>query len=176
MKSFALAGILPDISGGQDHAIVLFEYKYSVFQNEMNDVKMGETGFAAIVSPDHRMVYDPNEELVGSGSKVAVNLDQAQYSDIVVDPSGESQLVVYQQSSKTGWYTLGSVPMNELLAETKKNLRNNGFDDIDCGIGGLRHRVSGCSDHCPSVGRTPKPDEGRGTGKSCRSLYSEQPG
>ncbi|MGF9712337.1 methyl-accepting chemotaxis protein [Paenibacillus naphthalenovorans] len=120
VKSFALAGILPDISGGEDHAIVLFEYKYSVFQNEMNDVKMGETGFAAIVSPDHRMVYDPNEELVGSGSKVAVNLDQAQYSDIVVDPSGESQLVVYQQSSKTGWYTLGSVPMNELLAETKK--------------------------------------------------------
>lgn len=120
LRTFALGRFIPDISGGPNNTMLLFEFKYSVFENEMNDVKMGETGFSMIMNADRKLIYYRNEELVESISNVTVNLDKIQHSVIAEDQEGETHLVVYQQSATTGWYVVGDVPMRELLAETRK--------------------------------------------------------
>lgn len=143
LKSFALGRYIQDIStGGTNNTVLLFEYKFSVFQSEMNDVRMGETGFADIISADKKFVYDQDEERVESDSSLSVALNEARYSDFVVDSQGNRQLVVYQQSVKTGWYVLGEVPLKELLLESQKISRLTIVMSIlaalvACGIGYL---------------------------------------
>ncbi|WP_248928405.1 methyl-accepting chemotaxis protein [Paenibacillus hamazuiensis] len=120
LKSFALGQLIPESAGGSNDVILLFEFKFSVLQAEMDDVKMSETGFTHILNSDHKIIYDKDETFLEAVAESDVTLGMNQYSGVSADQDGRSQLTVYYKSAKTGWYVLGTVPMEELLAETNK--------------------------------------------------------
>ena len=115
LPSFALGRQVLDGNG----TVLLLEMKYSVLEQEMSDVKMGESGYTQIVSTDKTVLYDRDVSRLETTEPLSISMDGEQFSEIVDSGNGNRHLIVYQKSAVTGWYVVGALPTKELLAETR---------------------------------------------------------
>lgn len=112
-----LSKTIEDTATGRKLGVLLVDLNFSVINNLVNNISLGNKGYLFIVDPDGGIVYHPRQELIYSG------LEQEHIHDVlaartgsfmVTDDKGERMYTV-DVSSKTGWRTVGVNYVAELV-------------------------------------------------------------
>jgi two-component system sensor histidine kinase YesM len=84
-------------------------------KNMIGNMRIGDTGYILMVSPDGRIVYHPDE------GKLASPIEETELSWLALDKpnslqtwQGKQYLVSYSISELTGWKTIALVPLKEM--------------------------------------------------------------
>jgi len=102
--------------------VLFLEIYQDVLSNEFGKIKMGDTGRIYIINPNNIYIASRVEEEIGTEATFRLS-DEERAMDSgskIIDSESGKKLVVFDKSDLTGWYTVGEVPVAELLKETNK--------------------------------------------------------
>jgi methyl-accepting chemotaxis protein len=123
--TFALSRLLKSTSMSNMSAILVMEVQEDSLSNDLASVKVGDTGRIFIQNSDNVVNSSTDKKELGGQGMVQLS-DEQKATDSGSDVKmigGKESLVVYAKSVKTGWFTLGEVPMKELTQDTDKILQ-----------------------------------------------------
>jgi two-component system sensor histidine kinase YesM len=103
-------------SNGEKLGIFLIDLNFSVMNDMLQDIRLGQRGYLFIVDAEGRIVYHPQQQLIYS------NLKSEQIDDVLAigngtftsDEGGVSRMYTVQDSG-FGWKIVGVSYMNELV-------------------------------------------------------------
>lgn len=124
-ESFALGRLISGMAYTRTPTVLLIEVKARSLTEQLEKVKMGETGRFFLANDRNDYIAGVAREQLGTPSEIVLNEEQlAVTSDSlkVKNDSGD-QLVVYAKSSRNHFVTVGEVPIAELLEDTSKIFR-----------------------------------------------------
>ncbi|QMV41050.1 methyl-accepting chemotaxis protein [Cohnella cholangitidis] len=118
-SGFALGRLIKSAAAGSKPTVLVLEFRTGPLEELMGNVNMGEGGNRYILNEDGRYIYNENPELLGEASPLSNPSGQAgqQYDDV---DAGKGVRVVMQQLTSTGWYSIGTVPLEELHKDARR--------------------------------------------------------
>lgn len=118
-SGFALGRLIKSATSGSKPTVLVLDFRTGPLEELMVNVNMGEGGNRYILSKDGRYVYNENPELLGEVSSLLPSSGQVeqQYDD---EDAGKDVRVVTQQLTSTGWYSIGTLPLDELHKDTRR--------------------------------------------------------
>lgn len=94
---------------------LVIHMRLTEIENMIGNMRIGDTGYILMVSPDGRIVYHPDEDMLASP------MEESELSWLALDEpnslqtwQGKQYLVSYSISELTGWKTIALVPLKEM--------------------------------------------------------------
>ncbi|WP_281888891.1 methyl-accepting chemotaxis protein [Paenibacillus sp. YYML68] len=115
--TFAVARLLKDSNTNTPKGVVLMEIDIETLGKETAQISMGEGGQTVILSKEH--TYNYTDELDKLGAASELDIDKEALSEdhgYVVTRNGDFA-IVYYKSQVNGWYTVGIMPIKELVKD-----------------------------------------------------------
>ncbi|WP_443690015.1 methyl-accepting chemotaxis protein [Paenibacillus silviterrae] len=117
--TFAIGRVLKNTNTNNTQAILLMEINLDTLTKELGDIDMGEDGTIAVVTPQLLNVWSNKQDEIAKNSGLQIQKEQlSEDSSTLLDNTKDTQ-IVYYKSSKTGWYLLGAMHVNELVKDAK---------------------------------------------------------
>jgi methyl-accepting chemotaxis protein len=123
--TFAMSRMLKSTAMSNITVVLVMEVQEDSLSNDFASVKMGATGRVVIQNSDNKVNSSTNKQELGGDGIVQLTDEQKanEPGSNIATINGKESLVVYAKSAKTGWYTLGEVPLSELTQDTDKILQ-----------------------------------------------------
>jgi two-component system sensor histidine kinase YesM len=109
--------------GGQELGVFLVDLNFSVMNNMLKDIKLGQRGYLFIIDNNGKIVYHPQQQLIYSKlkSEMIDKVLEIQSGTFTSDEGSGSRMYTVQDSD-FGWKIVGVSYVNELVAN-QDNMR-----------------------------------------------------
>lgn len=123
-NTFAVARVLRNIKSGSVEGVLVLEIKPSALKEALGDLSIGKGSEVTIVSPDNKILYSDNSELLEADFNIdlASQIKDSGEKSTTFETSkgGSSSLVVYDPVERSGWFVAGTMPVGELVKDAKR--------------------------------------------------------
>lgn len=116
--TIGIARLLRSTADHADVFVLLMEVRLDKLAAQFRDVSLGEGGGVFIVDEGGRFVYSPDRTQIGQPVPPFMHAQTTGMSRAAQSP-GEEWLVFAQPLAINGWQLIGTVPVGELLKETR---------------------------------------------------------
>lgn len=103
----------------QGYCVMLIDIDLAAIKEQVENVRMGDGGSIQVISPQNQIIYSKASSQVGKASDVTLppeGMSKPEFSFLTPD---KSRRVVMAKSETNGWFTIGTIPVSEMLKETK---------------------------------------------------------
>ncbi|MEK3890514.1 methyl-accepting chemotaxis protein [Bacillus sp. FSL K6-3431] len=109
-----------EVSNNQ--GILLVEIDKSVFNESIQEIKLGETGYLSILNNNWEIILNSMEKENRDSSLLVKEIEKLNFkeTDTITFFSKRNELVTTKKMEKTDWTLFSSVPIKELTTETKE--------------------------------------------------------
>ncbi|WP_438434420.1 cache domain-containing protein, partial [Gorillibacterium sp. sgz500922] len=111
-------------STGDREQVLIFEIPVSALGSYLSNINFGESSHTLIVSDSGNVVYSADPAQIGKAAAVKLDANLLEGSTeaagsktMTVD--GKQQLVVFKKMADNGWSIISTVPVSEMLKDTK---------------------------------------------------------
>ncbi|AKA69082.1 methyl-accepting chemotaxis protein [Clostridium scatologenes] len=107
---------------------------------EISDIKIGSSGYAAVVDQTGTIIAHKDKKLVSKKSKDLKWLDEiikSKDNSNIVNIDGQKYLTLKSQNTETGWLTITFVPNQELSGKIKSLIIPNIIVGLICAVLGI---------------------------------------
>jgi methyl-accepting chemotaxis protein len=108
-------------SGSADiFCLILVDIDLTMIKNQLEHVQMGKQGSIQVVNSSNKVIYSHKAEDSGKLAVYALPADQLKTDSGSFQSADGKQQIVFSKSKRTGWYTVGIMPIEEILKDTQK--------------------------------------------------------
>ncbi|MED5017148.1 methyl-accepting chemotaxis protein [Paenibacillus chibensis] len=103
----------------QGYCVILIDIDLAAIKEQVENVRMGAGGSIQVISPQNQIIYSKASSQVGKASDVTLppeGMSKPEFSFLTPD---KSKRVVMAKSETNGWFTIGTIPVSEMLKETR---------------------------------------------------------
>ena len=121
---------VPVLDNSKNYQGVIFsQFEVKMLDRLLGDIKVANSGYAFLISPEGNLIFHPNEEWIGKNYKEVVSDKNTQkvFEENILDTakglatyrgtSGKEMLAAYETVFKTGWKVVVLAPTNEIYKE-----------------------------------------------------------
>ncbi len=104
----------------EGYCVILIDIDLAAIKEQVENVHMGDGGSIQVISPENRVIYSKASSQLGHKSDISIppeGLSQPKYSFLTQD---KSKRVVMAKSETNSWFTIGMIPVGEMLKDTKQ--------------------------------------------------------
>ena len=113
-STMTMARFLKNLNFPNAQYILLMDVKERAVGKIFSEVTIGERGSLRVLTPDNRIVHDPEPGLLGQVSDITVPAGaEAPHSGTYF--TEDDRMVVYHKMETTGWYLSGFAPASDFL-------------------------------------------------------------
>lgn len=116
--TIGIARLLRSTADNADVFVLLLEIRLDDLAAQFRDVSLGEGGDVLMIDNDGRFVYSSDRTQIGQPSPSFMNVPTAGLSRAAPAPD-EEWLLFAQPLTVSGWRLIGTVPVDELLKDTR---------------------------------------------------------
>ncbi|MWV45405.1 HAMP domain-containing protein [Paenibacillus sp. HJL G12] len=104
----------------EGYCVILIDIDLAAIKEQVENVHMGEGGSIQVISPHNQIIYSKSSSQIGKLSDVTLppeGMSNPKYSFRAPD---KSEQVVMAKSETNGWFTIGMIPVSEMLKDTRQ--------------------------------------------------------
>ncbi|WP_136606651.1 methyl-accepting chemotaxis protein [Paenibacillus dokdonensis] len=101
------------------YCVILIDIDLAAIKEQVENVHMGDGGAIQVISPQNQIIYSNASSQLGKKSGISLppeGMSNPKYSFLTPD---KSKQVVMAKSETNGWFTIGMIPVSEMLKDTK---------------------------------------------------------
>jgi methyl-accepting chemotaxis protein len=100
--------------------VILVDIDLNMVKNQLESIQMGKQGNIQVINNSNKVIYSKRAEESGKLAVQALPAEQLKEHNGSYQSSDGKQQIVFSKSKGTGWYTVGIMPVQEILKDTKK--------------------------------------------------------
>ncbi|MGI6777619.1 MAG: cache domain-containing sensor histidine kinase [Acetivibrionales bacterium] len=110
------------VSLKKDLGVFLVDLNYSIINDMLSEIKLGQRGYMFIIDSEGNIVYHPQQQLIYSNvkSEMIDEVLNTEESHFVTDEGSNSRIYNIMKSQKTGWKIVGVAYVDELVTNRKE--------------------------------------------------------
>nr|WP_243633390.1 methyl-accepting chemotaxis protein [Paenibacillus xerothermodurans] len=117
--TFAVGRLMKSTGSNSPQAVLLLEMKVELLAAQVSELQLGEGGDTLIITQDMNVIYSQEEAELAQKTNPDVTADSLQPNRNSTMNGKEDMQLVYYKSLKSGWYTVGVMPVDELVRDAK---------------------------------------------------------
>lgn len=119
-NSVVISRLVSDVLSSSTAVVLYMEIDLAALSNELINIDFGDTGNKLLIDVDGTIIYSERPEEIGTITSLSFTDENGEGQDsghyFGTDDQGVEQLVVYDRISGAGWYAVGTVYVDELVA------------------------------------------------------------
>ncbi|MBE9915590.1 HAMP domain-containing protein [Paenibacillus donghaensis] len=104
----------------QGYCVILIDIDLAAIKEQVEHVYMGDGGSIQVISPENQVIYSKAASQIGRTSSISLppeGMSMPKYASLGSD---QSEQIVMAKSEINGWFTIGVIPVSEMLKDAKK--------------------------------------------------------
>lgn len=112
--------VVPSMATADDSGVVSIVLSLTNFAEQVNKIKVGETGTVTVLDKDNKYITHPTMEIGTEDTETYVAQMNAQpEGNVTFSSEGNDKIAVYQTNDLTGWKIVGVIDVEEISAASR---------------------------------------------------------
>jgi methyl-accepting chemotaxis protein len=120
MPIVTLGRVLHKSGSDKGFSEILVDIDLNMLKGQLEKIQLGNQATIQIISTSNKIIYSNKVEEIGKQSSMVIPQALLKDDSGTFQTTDGKQEVVFSKSGSTGWYTVGMIPISELLKDTKK--------------------------------------------------------
>lgn len=118
--TITLGRVISGEGASRGYCVILIDIDLAAIKDQVEHVGMGDGGSIQVISPQNQVIYSESASQLGRTSGISLppeGMSKPKYAFLAPD---RSKQVVMAKSEINGWFTIGMIPVGEMVKDTKR--------------------------------------------------------
>ncbi|GAB6990791.1 methyl-accepting chemotaxis protein [Paenibacillus pini] len=119
-RTITLGRLIAGEGMAEGYCVILIDIDLAAIKEQVENVHMGEGGSIQVLGPQNTIIYSKAVSEIGKTSSIRIPTDKESNGSSTFLSEDRNEQVVTAKSKENGWYTVGIIPVKEMLKDTRK--------------------------------------------------------
>ncbi|MDR9853168.1 methyl-accepting chemotaxis protein [Paenibacillus sp. VCA1] len=118
--TITIGRVISGEGASRGYCVILIDIDLAAIKDQVEHVGMGDGGSIQVISPQNQVIYSKNASQLGKTSVISLPPEGMSKPKFAFLASDGSKQVVMAKSEVNGWFTIGMIPVGEMLKDAKQ--------------------------------------------------------